>query len=268
MGIIAGKKARLYINELDVYLRTFEMSSNLELITEESGVYGDEWEQAEVIMGRSSLEVRARMAQYSPGGIPQPVDRFFREVIFDDSGQPSSPVVLVSTPMTHTMVIRGVAPVQGDNSIFGRGFGRLDLSAVRNELEALRFGVTGHGPIDLGRILDIKDRSPTSAVPALSDDGADVPIQAGAPTEKIRLALHVISFTGAAANITITVESDTATGFPLPTTRATFTVVTGVTHEWLEIPLVGVTDDWWRVKYVSDDVSSSTLGIVCSIKID
>ncbi len=59
-------------------------------------------------------------------------------------------------------------------------------------------------------------------------------------------ALHVVAATG--TTLDVLVESDTAVGFPSPTTQFTFAQATGVTSEF-STAIAATADDWWRVSW-------------------
>lgn len=66
--------------------------------------------------------------------------------------------------------------------------------------------------------------------------------------QKVYAALHVVSASGTAPTLDVTVESDDASGFLSPTTRLTFAQATGQTAGWVSTP-GSIADDWWRVSW-------------------
>ena len=63
-------------------------------------------------------------------------------------------------------------------------------------------------------------------------------------TQRLWAALHVTAAAG--TNLSVLIQSDNATGFPSPATALTFTTVSAVSAQFLN--LVGpLTDDWYRV---------------------
>lgn len=74
--------------------------------------------------------------------------------------------------------------------------------------------------------------------------------------------LHVLSIVGTATpTITVAIESDDASGFPSPTTRATFAAATLKGGEAVKVtgPL---TDTWWRAKWTISGTAPSFLFLV------
>ena len=59
-------------------------------------------------------------------------------------------------------------------------------------------------------------------------------------------ALHVVAASGTSLDVLL--ESDTAVGFPTPTTRFTFAPATGITSEF-STAIAATTDDFWRVSW-------------------
>lgn len=74
--------------------------------------------------------------------------------------------------------------------------------------------------------------------------------------------LHVLSVAGTAApTITMTVHSDTATGFPSTTLRGSFAAKTSVGGEAIRIA-GPITDDWWRLSWTISGTNPSFLFLV------
>jgi len=81
-------------------------------------------------------------------------------------------------------------------------------------------------------------------------------------TQKLYAALHITSITG--GTLTVTVESDNASGMTSPITQATFTAATAIGGEWLA-PIAGaIADDWWRVSWT---YTGTTVDFIVSIGI-
>jgi len=100
-----------------------------------------------------------------------------------------------------------------------------------------------------------------SASTARTATGNGTSAQLGAllSTQALYVCLHVISVSGTGSpTVTVSVESDDATGFPSATTRGTFAAATAIGGQVLKIA-GAVTDDWWRVKYTISGSSPSFL---------
>lgn len=88
--------------------------------------------------------------------------------------------------------------------------------------------------------------------------------QLGAVTaaQKIVAILHVFAVTG--GTWTLTLESDNASNFPSPVTRATFTGATGITRQVIETA-GAITDDWWRVVLTKSGGTSAVAAALAAI---
>lgn len=67
-------------------------------------------------------------------------------------------------------------------------------------------------------------------------------------TERLWAALHVTAAVG--TNLTVTVTSDNASGFPSPATQLTFATTSTVGWQFLSVP-GPITDDWFKVTHAS-----------------
>lgn len=108
-----------------------------------------------------------------------------------------------------------------------------------NRFDADGMGRTG-SPLVRGTILYPKATNVTN-----TRDGVARQLGAAAATAKIYGALNVVSVTGGTPTCDVIIESDTASNFPSPTTRLTFTQATGQTSGW-QATNGPVTDTWWR----------------------
>ena len=52
---IIGKNARMYVNDVALYLRMFEMENTMELNTEEATAYGVDWQEFVLVDGTVSM---------------------------------------------------------------------------------------------------------------------------------------------------------------------------------------------------------------------
>ncbi len=99
---------------------------------------------------------------------------------------------------------------------------------------------------------------------ARSATGSGTSIQLGAVTadQHLYANLHVLSVSGTSGpSITAEIESDSATGFPSPTSRGSFAAKTAAGGE--SIRIAGpFTDDWWRVKWTITGSTPSFLFLV------
>jgi hypothetical protein len=71
--------------------------------------------------------------------------------------------------------------------------------------------------------------------------------------------VHVLSVAGTAPSITVSVESDDASGFASATTRLTFDAATAVGGQILRTDGSAITDTWWRVAWTIAGTTPSFL---------
>jgi hypothetical protein len=81
-------------------------------------------------------------------------------------------------------------------------------------------------------------------------------------TQALFVNLHVLSVSGTSTpTLTVTVQSDDASGFPSSTTRGTFTAATAIGGQSMRIS-GAVTDDYWRVGWTISGTNPSFLFVV------
>lgn len=94
------------------------------------------------------------------------------------------------------------------------------------------------------------------AASATGQLGAILTLPAAGAGQQVYAGLHVFS---AGTTLTVQLQSAAAIGFASPTTRATFTAMTAVGHQWLT-PVAGpITDQFWRLN-ISAVTGSFTVG--------
>lgn len=92
--------------------------------------------------------------------------------------------------------------------------------------------------------------------------GTSLQIGAVAADQHMYANAHVLSVSGTSTpTITLSVQSDNATGFPSATTQGTFAAKTAVGGEQIRIP-GPITDDWWRVAWTITGTTPSFLFLV------
>lgn len=85
---------------------------------------------------------------------------------------------------------------------------------------------------------------PKGAVSATGALGSGVNLGAGAAGKFLYATLHALTV---GTTVTVIVQSDTASNFPAPTTRATFAAITALGGTFLpRVSVAAVTDTWWR----------------------
>jgi hypothetical protein len=95
------------------------------------------------------------------------------------------------------------------------------------------------GPIARGAVLH-----PQGTARTTTGSGTSVQLGAVDSNHALYVNLHQLGFTD--GSMTVTVQSDNATGFPSSATQGTFTAVTALGGQTMKIA-GPVTDDWWRV---------------------
>ena len=254
-----GKNARLYIDDLDIYLRSFEMEQGIEARTADSGKFADDWESVEVIHGSGRLTVNAYMDNvYSQGDPGSAVNNALDLAMWKIMTGDSTPPVMKSSPAVITMVPFGTPAVEDAGVIFSQGFGQFAIAPANNGLVALRAQLVNTGPINRGTILAIGTINVTSAAPFVG-----APVNFTAPTNFVRASLHCFSFVSAVSpTITVSLESDPDDPFAGGgTNRLTFATFTTMTGEYKEVALNN-SDDEYRVRVTSNNATTAALGII------
>ncbi len=262
-----GRFARMYLDDLDVYLRSFEMETGIESVTADATKYGDDWEVAEVVQGKGRITINSYLDDVykqgppadPPGLVNNSLDLLMWKMLTNDATPPTifqTPAILTFIPFD--------TPVNDDNGVlFMQGFGQFSIAPQVKGLVPIRTQIVGAGPLNRGKIIALGTTTAiTSAAPFVSTPVAQ--FVGGAPTKFIRAALHVFSFALSAGTptLTCTLESDDAVGFPSEITRLTFPTFTTLTGAYVEQTLVD-TDEFYRVRITSDDaVNASTLGFI------
>ena len=81
---------------------------------------------------------------------------------------------------------------------------------------------------------------------ASGDSGTGIQLGAVSATQSVHASLHALTVSG--GTLDVTVESDTASGFPSTTTRITFAQITAVGSEFASAA-GAITDEYWRVDF-------------------
>lgn len=147
---------------------------------------------------------------------------------------------------------------EGDVAYFFKSLaGRYTQEGQHGEIYAFTLSATGSGgELTRGTIMV----SPDAAITATGTSTARN-LGAVASGEKVYAGLHVISASGTAPTLDVTVDSDDAMAFTTGTTRITFTQATAATSEWASAD-GAITDTWWRIGYTLGGTSPSFTFIV------
>lgn len=131
----------------------------------------------------------------------------------------------------------------GDTAIFTRGLFS-DVEATGGAIgEMATFSATvGSDTALVGGMIGapLAARTSTFTGPVLAMTGPTA-------AQALYANLHVIAASGTTPSMTVTIQSATTVGFGSPTTRATFTAVTGATSQWITPVAGAITDGFWRV---------------------
>jgi hypothetical protein len=92
--------------------------------------------------------------------------------------------------------------------------------------------------------------------------GTAVQLGVVSAAQKYVVALHVVAING--GSWVLTIESDNASNFATPTTRATFTAATTRTQQVIETN-GAITDDWWRAVLTKTGGTSCTAVVAMAV---
>lgn len=180
----------------------------------------------------------ATMVTYAGGGLVDLTDEadspeafYFDRIAFNE---PETPVTLVPDG----------GAVEGDPSFcFPSIFSAYNPMYEWNEL--VRYEINGGGREMPGR--GVVAVSPAAAKVASGNSATGYLIGAVAAGKKVAASIHLLAATGL-TSLDVTIESDTAAGFPSPVTRITFPTLAAVGSDFLTA--VGpITDTYWRAKW-------------------
>jgi hypothetical protein len=99
-----------------------------------------------------------------------------------------------------------------------------------------------------------------------TSQGAAYNLGAVAAGKRVYGALHVLSASGAAPTLDVTVESDSLEAFSSATTVLTFAQKSAIGYDWQQSNGSAITDGWWRVKWTLGG-GTPVFGIVVAIGI-
>jgi hypothetical protein len=262
MSKLKGKYARLYVDHMPIYLKSFEMDYNLETITVDGSVYGDDFDSFESIRARGSYSLQARLTDdyRDPADSSNNLlEKFFAGRMMDLATQE-----VKTTPAVVTSIFRQT-PAAGDGALFTRGWGVMSLAHPRDALASIRFNLSGTGPIHNGKVLYIAEVTLDNGGTTVSNGTA---VNLGDATTFIRTAVHVTNFTVLSGSPTVTakIQSDDSSGMGSPTDRLTFATISNEGQEWKEV-LVNYgagTEDWHRLVLTVGGTGSVTIGVLCT----
>lgn len=254
---IVGKNARMYVNDVALYLRMFEMENTMELNTEEATAYGRDWQEFAFIDGSVTMGVNAFMDETRP--VTDASD-LVTDAAYVNTFQADGGSVFKSDPEVPIIFSPGNSAAAGQKAFFMNSIlGSVALSAPRNGLQRLRGRFQGADGLRAGLIIaqtEVEFASGDTFLPAPSGD-----IDVGAPVAAVTgiVAAYCVYKKTASAVFTIEVQ-DTATsgsGWAAAVTFPTFTTIAAAYKE-------DVTDAgkrYHRIR-VNNAGSAETLGLI------
>ncbi len=262
MGIKLGRYARMYLDDLDVYLRSFEMDQSIESVTADATRYGDDWEIHEVVQGKGGININAYLDDVFPQGLPDTIVQNSLDLLpwkaLIDTADPDDPIIF-QTPATLTFVPFDTPVVASDGALFMQGYGQFAIAPAVKGLVPIRTQFVGAGPLSRGKIIDLGTETVDNSPDYVSSPGVQF---AAGPTAFVRASLHVFGMTSAVQpTLTFTLESDDNGSFTSAVTRVTFDPVTKSRGSYKSIALVDG-DDWYRLRISSDDATAATLSYI------
>lgn len=112
-------------------------------------------------------------------------------------------------------------------------------------------------------IISAKQLMTTTDTDGFTDTGASHEFATVGAEEDMVAVLHAFTHTG--ANVTCTVESDTASGFGSATTRFTFIAISGSPARQVMKLSGAIADTWWRAKFTTPDSGGVTAAVLLGI---
>ncbi len=153
-----------------------------------------------------------------------------------------------------------------------RGFSYKTTRVSYNQSGAVgeMFAFSADGPAAKSRLMNTTVLSNISAATG-SGTGTAAQFVAMTSTGDFFGVLHVTqtaTSTGVTGSLDVLIESDSASGFASPTTRATFTqALQSVTAEYLTNALSSSGDDWWRATYTVSSTGAPNYDFVVGMSI-
>jgi len=182
---IVGKNARMYVSDIALYLRMFEMENNMELTTEDATAYGVDWREFALIDGSVTMGVNAFMDEKRP---VLDDETLVTDAAFVNTFQADGGSVFKSDPVVPIIFVPGNTAVGGDKAFFMDSIlGSVALSAPRSGLQRLRGRFQGAQSLRAGLIIaQVEQSFPTgnTFIP-VPTTGIDVGINVGITSSSI-----------------------------------------------------------------------------------
>lgn len=146
---VVGKNARMYVGDIALYLRAFEMENGIELNTVDATAYGVDWREFELVDGNAAMAINAFLSN-------RPVldDAYATDAAYMESFQSTGGSVFKADPKIAVTHVPGNTAAQGDEAYFMDAIaGSLAISAPRNDLVRLRGAFQGAASMRQGLII-------------------------------------------------------------------------------------------------------------------
>ena len=148
---IVGKNARMYVSDVALYLRMFEMENTMELNTEDATAYGVDWREFALIDGAVTMGVNAFMDERRP---VTDTEDLVTDAAFVNTFQADGGSVFKSDPVVPIIFVPGNTAAAGDKAFFMDSIlGGVALSAPRSGLQRLRGRFQGAQSLRAGLII-------------------------------------------------------------------------------------------------------------------
>ncbi|KKM83248.1 hypothetical protein LCGC14_1311330 [marine sediment metagenome] len=254
---IVGKNARMYVGDIALYLRMFEMENNMELNTEEATAYGVDWQEFAFIDGSVTMGVNAFMDERRP---VTDAEDLVTDAAYINTFQADGGSTFKADPIIPILFIPGNTAAAGDGAFFMDSIlGSVVLSAPRGGVQRLRGRFQGAGSLRKGFIIaQIEQSFPTgdTFLPAPSGD-----IDIGVPAASVVGVAAAYCVYKKSGSSVFTVEiQDTATTGSGWATAVAFPTFAGISADYKE-DKADAGKRYHRVR-VNNAGAAETLGII------
>ena len=242
---VVGKNARLYLKELQIYLRLFEMEQGMESSIAEGSVYNDDLQSFEIIDAMSNFSLNGR---------------------FDADGLTSEqdPNLTLDTALFSNLFIDNFPLLflpDGDLAIvpsanyLGAFYGNyvsggVSIAMPRSDLGSIRLNARSDGRIVNGHVMAVQDVALVSGVDTFLPGATGLQMIPAVPAgTRIAAVWHMWKKTGA-GNVQAQVQGATSGAGPF-TDRAAFTTRNLVGGEFIDVADANDTEDFHRIRIQS-----------------
>ncbi|KKN68675.1 hypothetical protein LCGC14_0448660 [marine sediment metagenome] len=254
---VVGKNARMYVNDVALYLRMFEMENNMELNTKDGTAYGVDWREFTFIDGSVTMGVNAFMDETRP---VTDANDLVTDAAYVNTFQADGGSVFKADPEVPIIFVPGNSAAAGEKAFFMNSIlGSVALSAPRNDIQTLRGRFQGADGLRAGFIIaQIEQSFPTgdTFLPAPTGD-----IDVGAPVAAVTgvVAAYCVYKKTAGSVFTIEVQ-DTATSGSAWAAAIAFPTFTAISAAYKE-DITDAGKRYHRIR-VNNAGGAETLGLI------